>query len=129
MGTRFCTFGRGVPGAQWADGVAAAALRAGIRKGSDNQCICHPTGKRLDLAWLPIEAARLSQKSITLSRPVIFHFSMDAERRREMSERVFGALANGTLQPRIARYTLSAAAEAHRDLESRRTTGQVILLA
>jgi len=80
-------------------------------------------------AWLPIEAAWLSQKSITLSRPVIFHFSMDAERRREMSERVFAALANGTLQPRITRYTLAAAAEAHRDLESRRTTGQVILLA
>jgi NADPH:quinone reductase-like Zn-dependent oxidoreductase len=80
-------------------------------------------------AWLPIEAAWLSQKSITLSRPVIFHFSMDAERRQEMSERVFAALANGTLQPRITRYTLSAAAEAHRDLESRRTTGQVILLA
>ena len=60
---------------------------------------------------------------------MIFHFTVDGARRREMSERVFAALADRTLQPLITRYTLAAAAEAHRDLESRRTTGQVILLA
>jgi NADPH:quinone reductase len=79
-------------------------------------------------AWAPIEASWLSQKSITLSRPVIFHFAADAERRRQMSERVFGALADGTLKPQISRYALSAAADAHRNLESRRTVGQVVLL-
>jgi NADPH:quinone reductase len=79
-------------------------------------------------AWSPIDPAWLAQKSITLSRPVIFHFASDAARRQQMSERVFGALADGTLKPQISRYALSAAADAHRDLESRRTVGQVVLL-
>jgi NADPH:quinone reductase len=80
-------------------------------------------------AWAPIEASWLSQKSITLSRPVIFHFSADAERRRQMSDRVFAALADGVLQPQVARYALAAAGQAHGDLEARRTTGQLVLLA
>lgn len=128
-------------------GFADAVLRASGQRGADliidglgerareeNYRALAPCGHWISVgqaggAWSPIDAAWMSQKSVTLSRPVIFHFSRDAERRHEMSERVFAALANGTLQPRMARYALSAAAEAHRDLESRRTTGQVILLA
>jgi NADPH2:quinone reductase len=79
-------------------------------------------------AWSPIDPAWLAQKSVTLSRPVIFQFTSDATRRRQMSERVFGALADGTIKPQITRYVLSAAADAHRDLEARRTIGQVVLL-
>lgn len=80
-------------------------------------------------AWSPIDPGWLAQKSVTLSRPVIFHFTSDGARRQQMSERVFGALADGTLKPQITRYALSAAADAHSDLESRRTVGQVVLLA
>jgi NADPH:quinone reductase-like Zn-dependent oxidoreductase len=80
-------------------------------------------------AWRPLDPAWLSQKSITLSRPVVFHFSADATRRRQMSARLFDALRDGTLRPQITRYALTGAAQAHADLEGRRTTGQLVLLA
>ena len=81
-------------------------------------------------AWRPIDPAWLAAKSVTLSRPVIFHFIMgpqNAARLRQMSERVFDAVKAGVLRPRIARYALAAAADAHRDLEGRRTIGQIVL--
>ncbi|HEX7156449.1 MAG TPA: SRPBCC family protein [Burkholderiaceae bacterium] len=77
----------------------------------------------------PIDAHGLSAKSATFSRPVLFHYTANPRRQREMAERVFAALRDGVLQPRIARYALAAAAEAHRDLEGRRTVGQVVLSA
>jgi NADPH:quinone reductase-like Zn-dependent oxidoreductase len=80
-------------------------------------------------AWQPIEPDWLMQKSATFSRPVIFHYTAGARRLREMAARVFDALRDGTLRPQPARYALSGAADAHRDLESRRTVGQVVLLA
>jgi len=41
---------------------------------------------------------------------------------------VFAALRDGILRHEIRRYPLGAAAGAHRDLEARRTTGQIVLL-
>jgi len=79
-------------------------------------------------AWQPIDPAWLGQKSVTFSRPVVFHYTSQPRQLREMATRVFDALRAGTLRPQIARYALSAAATAHLDLESRRTTGQVVLL-
>jgi NADPH2:quinone reductase len=41
---------------------------------------------------------------------------------------VFTALRDGTLRAHIRhRYPLAAAADAHRDLEARRTTGPIVL--
>lgn len=80
-------------------------------------------------AMQAIEPSWFSAKSVTFSRPVIFHFLGDAAVRREMTARVFDALRDGRLRPQITRYALAAAVEAHRDLESRRTVGQVVLLA
>jgi NADPH:quinone reductase-like Zn-dependent oxidoreductase len=69
----------------------------------------------------------LTGKSGTLSRPVLFHFT--AEHLQEMAGNVFNALRNGTIHVDVRhRYPLAAAADAHRDLEARRTTGQIILL-
>lgn len=79
--------------------------------------------------WQPIEPGWLSQKSVTLSRPVLFHFLTNPRRLREMSGRMFDALRDGAIKPQVATYALSAAAQAHRDLQARRTTGQVVLLA
>ncbi len=76
----------------------------------------------------PIEPSWFSAKSVTFSRPVIFHYLAEAAVRREMTARVFDALRDGRLRPQITRYPLGAAADAHRDLESRRTVGQVVLL-
>lgn len=80
-------------------------------------------------AWRPIEADWLASRSVTLSRPVIFHFTADPQRLRAMAGRVFDALRDGRIRPAIRRYALASAADAHSDLESRRTTGQLVLVA
>jgi NADPH:quinone reductase len=69
----------------------------------------------------------LGAKSGTLSRPVLFHYT--ADHLREMAGRVFDAVRSGVLRVDVRhRYPLAAAADAHRDLEARRTTGQIVLL-
>jgi len=69
----------------------------------------------------------LGAKSGTLSRPVLFHYT--AEHLQQMAGNVFGALRDGTIRVDVRhRYPLAAAADAHRDLEARRTSGQVVLL-
>ena len=70
----------------------------------------------------------LSEKSGTLSQPVLFHYTL--EFLHEIAGHVFAALRDGVLKPDVRhRYPLAAAADAHRDLEARRTTGQILLLA
>jgi NADPH:quinone reductase-like Zn-dependent oxidoreductase len=73
------------------------------------------------------QSSPLSQKSATVSSPVIFHYT--AEHLQEMAGRVFAALRDGILKVELRhRYPLAAAADAHRDLEARRTTGSILLL-
>src|SRR5262245_61859481 len=75
----------------------------------------------------PLEPMNLGQKSGTFSQPVLFHYTADYL--QEMAGRVFGALRDRILRPDVRRrYPLAAAADAHRDLEARRTSGQVVLL-
>ncbi len=75
------------------------------------------------------QAGDLSAKSITLSRPVLFHYTAQRAALEEISRNTFEALRNGTLRVEIRhRYPLAAAAEAHRDLEARRTVGPIVLL-
>ena len=74
-----------------------------------------------------LEPMALSEKSGTFSQPVIFHYT--AEYLHEIAGHVFSALRDGILEPDVRhRYPLAAAADAHRDLEARRTTGQIVLL-
>ena len=71
----------------------------------------------------------LGSKSGTLSRPVLFHYIGERAALQEMAGRVFAALRDGILKPDVRhRYPLAAAADAHRDLEARRTTGSILLL-
>jgi NADPH:quinone reductase-like Zn-dependent oxidoreductase len=71
----------------------------------------------------------LSSKSITLSRPVLFHYTADRARLQAMAGNVFQALRDGAIRADVgARYPLAAARQAHEDLEARRTTGQLVLL-
>src|SRR5205823_1939559 len=67
----------------------------------------------------------LSEKSATLSQPVLFHYTL--EYLHQMAGHVFAALRDGILKPEVRRYPLAAAADAHRDLEARRTRGQIVL--
>jgi NADPH2:quinone reductase len=75
----------------------------------------------------PLQPLSLSEKSGTFSQPVLFHFT--ADHLQEMAGNVFRALRDGTIRAEVRhRYPLAAAADAHRDLEARRTSGQVVLL-
>ena len=67
--------------------------------------------------------------SLFVTRPGLFHYYADPGERAAGSARVFEMLANGALSVSInQRYPLKEAAQAHRDLEARKTTGSTILL-
>jgi NADPH2:quinone reductase len=78
----------------------------------------------------PVDPQRLNAGgSLFLTRPTMGHYLRDAAERRWRSAEVFAAAADGSLKVRIgARYPLSQAAQAHRDLEGRKTTGKVLLV-
>jgi NADPH2:quinone reductase len=78
----------------------------------------------------PIDPLILSQKgSLFLTRPVLFHYIADRVSLERRSADVLNGVAAGELQVRIgATFPLADAAEAHRALEGRKTTGKVLLL-
>jgi NADPH2:quinone reductase len=78
----------------------------------------------------PVDPQRLNAGgSLFLTRPTMAHYLQDAAERRWRSDEIFAAAAEGSLKVRIgAQYPLAEAAQAHRDLEGRRTTGKVVLV-
>jgi NADPH:quinone reductase len=71
---------------------------------------------------------RLSAKSATLSRPNYAHYTDTPEKLARHVSRFFAALRSGDVKLGApTAYPLERAADAHRDLEARRTTGSVIL--
>jgi NADPH2:quinone reductase len=67
--------------------------------------------------------------SLYLTRPVLGHYVADTESLRRRAGTVLGWVAGGMLKVHIgATFPLAEAAEAHRRLESRRTTGKVLLI-
>lgn len=71
----------------------------------------------------------LTSKSATLSRPVVFHYTAEPGALQRRANIVFDALRNGLLRlPPITRYPLAAAAQAHADLEARRSVGALVLV-
>jgi NADPH:quinone reductase len=77
----------------------------------------------------PIEPGRLATLgSLFLTRPTLVHYIATPEELRWRAGDLFAGLIDGSLTLRIGgRYALADAAQAHRDLESRRTTGKLIL--
>lgn len=74
------------------------------------------------------DIGRFSSKSITISRPNYAHYTDTPEKLAPHVNRFFAALRQGVVRvERPTRYPLSQAADAHRDLESRRTTGALVL--
>ncbi len=77
----------------------------------------------------PLPPDALVAKSLTFSRPVVFDYVSTNEQLAERAQRVWNALADGTIKaPPIERYSLEAASQAHARLESRATIGALILL-
>jgi NADPH2:quinone reductase len=75
-----------------------------------------------------IDLAILNQKgSFFATRPSLFGYTLDRAELEESSEALFEVIRSGDVKIRIdQRYPLEKAAEAHRHLESRATTGATI---
>lgn len=78
----------------------------------------------------PFSPLVLSQQgSLFLTRPTLAHYTLTVAELRARSDDLFAWIAAGKLKVRIgATFALTAAADAHRALESRGTTGKVLLL-
>ena len=67
--------------------------------------------------------------SLSLTRPSLAHFVATPEELRWRASEIFGAVAAGTLDLALHdSYALADAAQAHRDLASRATSGKLVLL-
>jgi NADPH2:quinone reductase len=76
----------------------------------------------------PVTMPQLAAKSLTVSRPIIFHFLADPARLHEMARSLFDALAAGTLRAEPGEvFPLAEAARAHEALESRSAMTPLIL--
>ena len=77
----------------------------------------------------PVTTAMLGQKSATLSRPSLFHYTAAPEDLQAIAANLMGVVAKGVVKIEIGQtYPLSEAARAHRDLEARKTTGSTVML-
>ncbi len=78
----------------------------------------------------PFDLYHLSAKgSLFLTRPTLTHSTRTREERLERAHDVLKQISAGTLKIRIgATFPLAEAAEAHRQLEGRKTTGKVLLI-
>ena len=78
----------------------------------------------------PVDPRRLQAGgSLFLTRPTLAHYIADREELLERSAAVFDALLDGSLRVRIGgRYALDEVGQAHTDLESRRTTGKLLVI-
>jgi NADPH2:quinone reductase len=81
-------------------------------------------------AVLPFDPITLSAKgSLFLTRPGLPYYTATREELEKRSRDVFGMIAAGKLKLRVEHtYPLTEAAQAHRDLESRKTTGKILLV-
>jgi len=78
----------------------------------------------------PFSPGLLSQKgSLYLTRPVLMDYAATKEELRACAAALFEVVALGAVKIEVnQRYPLKEAAQAHRDLEARKTTGSTVLL-
>ncbi len=68
--------------------------------------------------------------SLYLTRPTMATYVAKVEDLRHSAKRLFDQVLSGAVKPTIGQtYKLSEAAQAHRDLEARKTTGSTVLIA
>jgi NADPH:quinone reductase len=78
----------------------------------------------------PFNIGMLSQKgSLFLTRPTLVHYTATREDLNRASRELFAVVKKGAVKIAINQtYPLREAAQAHRDLEARKTTGSTVLL-
>jgi NADPH2:quinone reductase len=78
----------------------------------------------------PIDAMQLALKgSLFVTRPALADYIADPVERDALAAEIFGQIAAGRIKIEInQRYELKDAAQAHRDLEARKTTGSSIFV-
>jgi len=78
----------------------------------------------------PIDATQLAIKgSVFVTRPALADYIADPAEKNALASELFGHVASGRIRIEInQRYRLEDAAQAHRDLESRKTTGSSVLV-
>ena len=109
----------GVGAASWQASLASTARR-GLLVTYGNASGPVPPFSALDL---------LRAGSIFVTRPTLADYAASAEEMRASAARLFEMIGSGAVQVRIgARYPLREAAEAHREIEGRRTTGSTLLI-
>ena len=78
----------------------------------------------------PISPLELTKRgSLYLTRPTLFHYIAKASELARGARELFEIVGSGKVKVRIGQtYALAEAAQAHRDLEARRTTGSTLLI-
>lgn len=78
----------------------------------------------------PFEPAILSQKgSLFFTRPTLMHYTAKAADLQASARELFDVVGSGAVRIAVSQtYPLAEAAQAHRDLEARKTTGSTVLL-
>ncbi len=78
----------------------------------------------------PIDLGVLAAKgSLYLTRPTLFTHIATREATQAMADDLFAVVQSGAVKIRIdQRYPLADVAQAHRDIEARKTTGSSVLL-
>lgn len=77
----------------------------------------------------PVAMATLAEKSLTVSRPILFHYLEDTDTYRDMVTSVFQAFADGVLQVEPAEeFALVDTSGAHDRLNSRKATRPLVLI-
>ena len=77
----------------------------------------------------PLDVLDLNAKSLTVMNPSLGTYTGTRETLLASAEALFGVLRSGAVSVHVGqRYPLRGAAQAHRDLEARRTTGSTLLI-
>jgi NADPH2:quinone reductase len=78
----------------------------------------------------PVDPQRLNAAgSVYLTRPSLVHFTRTGQEFAWRSEELFDAITAGSISVTVsARYRLADAAQAHRDLQGRKTVGSIVLV-
>lgn len=109
----------GVGRASWDASVASLAIR-GLLVSYGNASGAVP----------PVDLLTLSRAgSLFVTRPTLYDYAREDEDYQSLAMRLFDRITRGIVKPDInQRFALADAAEAHRSLEARKTTGSTLLI-